>query len=142
MALLINKEITLGNGLSISSFYMRLEVTNTFNGSNLKVVSKNFISREDYKNGNGEINIPGVPSKVYYEYNREEVGEDILLEAHNLLKSELTRPKVNIELARDPSTGEFISDPSTGEFIIDSSINIYWAMDSSISIVDIDSSIG
>jgi hypothetical protein len=165
MALLIEKNTEILGGMIIPSIYMRIGYKVKPDGKEIFSNSINYISKESYKSDKtNNFLLSELKDGMIIPYNRDIDGEDILLIVHDKWKEFLSTDKTAIKQVFDPSTGfpvyiqEPVLDPSTGEQMTDPSTGeLLWtdgdpstmvvittpkfANDSSIFIVDLDSSI-
>lgn len=88
MALEIQGNIALEGGLTTSSGYARLTADVNTEGDRLRFVCLLFSSKTSYENGLGQIYL-SEPFTNVFPYNRQTDGEDILLLAHNKMKTYL-----------------------------------------------------
>lgn len=139
MALLVDKQITILGDIQIPQLYIRLTVGYGPSGSPLQVQLKPYSSKEAYEAGeNNTFQVEDIQLYQNFDYDREADGNDLLLFAHNKVKTYLSTDVVENLPVLDPSTGEPTYDPSTGELITSPEIiSPKFAQDSSISIVDI-----
>jgi len=131
MALLIEKKLNILGDISINQIYVRVKYTVFTNGYGVSIIPSCYISKDSYKKDeNNTIKIEGIPDQLYYPYNRDNDGLDVLYVCNQALKTNLSTDKIGRrEIGVDPSTGE----PIWENYIIEEK----FAQDSSINIVDI-----
>lgn len=88
MALNITGNIELDGGLSISTGYARLTADVNDAGTKLRTVTKIWTSKTNYDTNVGDV-VLKEPLQVVFDYNRQTDGDDLLLVAHNNIKTEL-----------------------------------------------------
>lgn len=88
MALEITGNIELDGGLSTSTGYARLTADVNDEGNKMRTITRIWTSKTNYDNGVSDI-ILKEPLNVVFDYNRQTDGEDLLLVAHNNIKTEL-----------------------------------------------------
>ena len=139
MALLINKNETIFGDIQISQVYLRLTVSYGPEGETLIVQADPYSSKNAFQLSTfNKFYIQQMSAPYIITYDRVTNGSDILTYAHDTIKSILTTDITHDTPVLDPSTGEPTYDPSTGEPITEETvITPKYAMDSSISIVDI-----
>jgi hypothetical protein len=88
MALEITGTIELEGGLTTSTGYARLTADVNDKGNVMRTVTKIWTNKTNYDNGVSSV-ILKEPIKVVFDYNRQTDGDDLLLVAHNNIKTEL-----------------------------------------------------
>jgi hypothetical protein len=141
MALLVEKEMSLFGGIAIPQIYIRIEYSVRVDGKTVIANMINYPSREAYLADpvNNRIHIPELKMSRGYSYDRPVDGSDVLTYIHQEYKDFLSTDVYGEIALVDPSTGELQFDPSTGELLTETAVTApKFAMDSSISIVDIE----
>lgn len=162
MAILVNKELNIFGGIPIDQIYIRLDYYVNLTGKSIRAQLYPYANKESFSSDWQEniLTMEDFKTKYYLSYDSSLNG-DPLIYIHNYIKEELSTDKTKIEQVLDPSTGfpvfiqEPVLDPSTGEQMTDPSTGeLLWengdpstmvviitpkfAMDSSISLVDLD----
>lgn len=88
MALEITGNIELEGGLTTSTGYARLTADVNDKGNVMRTVTKIWTNKTNYDNNVSSV-ILKEPIKVVFDYNRQTDGDDLLLVAHNNIKTEL-----------------------------------------------------
>ncbi len=88
MALEITGTIELEGGLTTSTGYARLTADVNDKGNVMRTVTKIWTNKTNYDNNVSSV-ILKEPIKVVFDYNRQTDGDDLLLVAHNNIKTEL-----------------------------------------------------
>lgn len=140
MALLIEKNLTV-LGLDLSQVYVRFQIQYDVEGNLVYAFSKSFPSQSAYAEDpkSRGLKVDGIRDIYALNYDRSTDGSDLLTAIHNKIKTELSTDVYEESPVFDPSTGDPILDPSTGDPVTEEVLATpKFAMDSSISIVDID----
>jgi hypothetical protein len=89
MSLLINGNIELENGLTLSSVYGRTQYSVNDNSSMVAISLQYWVNQDAYTSG--KMSLLNIPIYVDggYEYNREIDGSDVLVFTQNKIKEEL-----------------------------------------------------
>jgi len=88
MALEVLGNIELEGGLTTPTAYARLTADVNLEGNRLRFICYFYINKNAYENGLGQILLSSSYQSVF-DYNRQEDGDDILLIAHNKMKTYL-----------------------------------------------------
>jgi hypothetical protein len=89
MALIVNnKEITLENGLTIDTFYVRTGTDLSIEGDKLIAYPSMWVSKDAWSNNREQIHLD-LQLKIVYDYDRVVEGFDLLTLANTKLKTEL-----------------------------------------------------
>jgi len=88
MALEITGTIELEGWLTTSTGYARLTADVNDKGNVMRTVTKIWTNKTNYDNNVSSV-ILKEPIKVVFDYNRQTDGDDLLLVAHNNIKTEL-----------------------------------------------------
>jgi len=159
MALLIEKNTTILGSVDLTELYVRFSINYNINGNHVETFTEVFPSRLSYDAGSNGVHVDGIPFNKVFAYDRAVDGSDLLTAVHNKFKDFLSTDVMetvyvtdtsgnivyiqepildgSLNQMTDPSTGELLwvnGDPSTMEII---SVPKF-AMDTSISIIDID----
>ena len=89
MALQITSPVTTDSGISLATAYARIVSMDPFEGTQLTPAIAVYASKEAYENGDREINIAGIPSSIYFPYNRQADGVDTLMLCHTAYNQQL-----------------------------------------------------
>ena len=95
MGLTINKTIITAFGNEISGIYLRLFVELHHNGKSVGIMAKDFASRAAFE-ANGQ-SLGNMIQSMYFEYNRETDGADLLAFAHLKAKEHLISENIATE---------------------------------------------
>lgn len=110
MALLINKDVSILGTSTTNQIYTRLHLTYTYEGSYIKVATKNYISKDSYMNAlNNDFNIDGIPDYINFNYLAESDG-DLMSASHIKMKEFLSTDITKDVSVFDSSTGEFLNN--------------------------------
>lgn len=140
MALLIEKNVTVLGDIDLSQLYLRLGIKHGPEKSPLKVSVYPYSSKAAYNDNmtKNAFYVEGIDFEYSFSYDSSINGEPLIY-IHNKLKEVLSSDATRIQEVLDPSTSLPLVDPSTGESIMEEVITRpKFAMDSSISIVDLD----
>ena len=140
MALLIDKNETVLGDIDLTQLYIRLTVSYGPEGEPIVVNADTFSSKNAYTLNSflNKFYVQGINPPYVFDYNRETDGADLLVYAHNQVKSVLSTDTMKDVPVLDPSTGEPTYDPSTGLPITEEVLDVpKFAQDSSIFIVDV-----
>jgi len=126
MAILIEKNVTILGMFDVSTLYLRFNVNHLAGGNKLELKTSVYPSRTSYDAGiNQCVRINGINDSAIFDYNRVDDGGDVLLAAHNKLKTLLSTDVMQEITPIDASSYFEIISPK-------------FAQDSSISFIDID----
>lgn len=87
MALLITGEnITLDNGLTVTSAYARTNAGLTMDGSQILIAPAYWASLEAYNSGVAPLHPTNISVPMYVPYDRVTMGSDLLFAANEIVK--------------------------------------------------------
>ena len=108
MAILINKNMNILGGLSLSQLYLRIEYFVGLSGKNINCNVYPYFNKESFKSSpiDNVLKINEIKSYYNIQYNND---GDLLLFLHNKIKNDLSTDIYKNTSIEDPSTGELIT---------------------------------